>query len=473
MLVNNSTVEKTKEHVIEASWSYEEFKMISFGDKRIDRRFIKVAKELSAKPLAPINQACETWADTKAAYRLFDNEEVMGEEILAVHQERTVERMKGQEIVLAVQDTTCLNYTHHREKKGMGPIGTSKQDLRGVLMHNTLAMTVKGLPLGLLTQEIWARDEGDKGCSNRRKEIPIEEKESYKWLKALDKTEDLRPASTRVVTICDREADIYEFFDKAKERKAEVVVRAAQDRKLTGEMGKLWDYMGSQPVAGHLKIEVPEKEKEPAREATVEVRFATVILNPPNRPKSLERKSLEPIPIDAVWVKEVNAPANVTPLEWMLLTNVAVKTFEDAIERITWYKRRWNIEVYHKVFKSGCTVEDCRLQTAERLIPYLTLNSIIAWRLFWMTKINSQQPSAPCTVVLADHEWKPLYCKIHHTTKLPDELPTVRNVVRWIGQLGGFLGRKRDKEPGITAIWRGWQRLTDISALWLIFQQLE
>ena len=169
-------------------------------------------------------------------------------------------------------------------------------------------------------------------------------------------------------------------------------------------------------------------------------------------------------------MKEVQAPAGVESVEWMLLTNVGVRSLEDAIERVSWYRKRMEIEAYHKVLKSGCAVEDCRLGKSERLKPYLTLCSIIAWRLFWMTKINREQPDALCTAVLAEHEWKALYCIIHRTTKLPEKLPTVKEAIRWIGQLGGFLGRKGDKEPGITVIWRGWQRLTDISATWCLFQ---
>lgn len=154
------------------------------------------------------------------------------------------------------------------------------------------------------------------------------------------------------------------------------------------------------------------------------------------------------------------------------MTNVSVKTYEDAIERLNWYKRRWDIEVYHKVIKSGCKVEDCRLQSADRLIPYITLCSIIAWRLFWITKINRVSPDAPGTIILEEYELEALYVKTHRKKLPEDSVPTVREVVRWIAQLGGFLGRKGDKEPGITAIWRGWKELETISQMWLIMKSL-
>jgi hypothetical protein len=457
---------------IESGWSEEEFQGISLGDKRIDKRFISVAKSLSNQPQVPINQACEDWADTKAAYGLFHNEKATPELILAPHQERTQERMGSHPLVLSVQDTTYFDYTKHPKTKGLGPIGTAGQNHRGLVNHTTLAITPQGLPLGVLAQKIWARDAEDPGSAKKRKSRPIEEKESYKWIESLKEVRRLTPEGVFVVNVCDREADIYEYFQEAENNGDKILFRATQNRCLIEEQECLWDYMNNRPVTGHLEVEVPAKDKQPARIATVEIRFGSVILKPPYRSKSQIKEALEPINIDAVWVKEIHAPDGAEPLDWKLLTNVSVKTNEDAVERISWYKQRWNIETYFKVVKSGCKVENCRFETAQRLIRYLTLMSIVGWRLFWMTKINRTHPDAPCIVVLAEHEWKALYSAIHRTRDLPEQLPTVRQVIRWIARLGGFLGRKNDKEPGPTAIWRGWQRLNDIAATWLLFHSI-
>ena len=454
--------------VIEPVWSEEEFNGIGFGDKRIDNRFISVAKKLSAQPQVPINQACEDWADTKATYNLFHNENVTIASILAPHQERTQERMKSHPLVLAVQDTTYFNYTHHPKTEGLGPIGTEGQNLRGLVNHTNLAITPEGLPLGVLAQKYWARDDEDQ-VSAKSERRPIEEKESYKWIESLREVRDLTPEGVVVVNVCDREADVYEYFQEAKNNGDRILLRATQNRCLMKEQECLWDYMNNQIVKGYLEVEVPAKDKQPARTAIVEIRFASVVLKPPYRSKSQRKEALEPINIDAVWVGEIDAPDGVESLDWKLLTNVSVITIEEAVERISWYKKRWNIETYFKVVKSGCKVEDCRFETADRLIRYLTLMSIIGWRLFWMTIINRTDPDAPCTVVLAEHEWKALYSAIHRTRDLPEDLPTVRQIVRWIARLGGFLGRRSDKEPGITVIWRGWQRLNDIAATWLLF----
>jgi hypothetical protein len=157
----------------------------------------------------------------------------------------------------------------------------------------------------------------------------------------------------------------------------------------------------------------------------------------------------------------------------LLLTNVAIASWQDTTERIGWYCVRPGIEAWHKIVKSGCTVEDCRLEDAERLKRYLTLMGIIAWRLFYLTHINRATPSAPCSTILAEHEWKALYTTIHRSPTLPAALPSVRQAVRWIAQLGGFLGRKGDGEPGVTTIWRGWSRLTDIANMYLILHSSE
>ena len=159
------------------------------------------------------------------------------------------------------------------------------------------------------------------------------------------------------------------------------------------------------------------------------------------------------------------------PIEWLLLTNTAVASFEEAHQVIGWYCCRWQIEVFHKVLKSGCRVEDCRLQTADRLHSFVALMSVIGWRLHWMTYINRCQPDLPCTAVLTAIEWEALYMRIHKSKQLPDTVPTVHQVVRWIARLGGFLGRKSDGEPGVTTLWRGWQRLQDFAATWEIVKE--
>jgi hypothetical protein len=452
-------------------WVAVEFAGIKLDDARLNRRCQEIAVALARQPEAPINRACEDWADMKAAYHFFANSKVTPERILASHRQRTAARMSEHALVLAVQDTTFFNYNHHPHTEGLGEIGNKTHKQKGFGMHSTLAVTPTGMPLGLLTQAFFTRTPDEATHQpNKVRQLPIEEKESYKWMQALEQTVELTPPGVEVVTVCDREADIYEMFTTAKDKDAKLLVRASTDRLLVdSEAGKLWQKVGQQAVAGRLTVQIPKNRHREARRAEVSVRFTPVDLKPPWRPN---QKKLPGVTLFAILVREENPPEGIDdPIEWLLLTNVGVTSFADAIRVVGWYCCRWQIEIYHKVIKSGCSVEDCRLETADRLQNYIALMSVIAWRLHWMTYVNRTDPDLPCTAVLTVSEWQALYMHIHKTTLLPDEPPTVSRAIGWIAQLGGFPGRKRDGKPGVTVIWRGWQRLQDMAATWHLVKQ--
>jgi hypothetical protein len=458
--------------IIEEQWAAIEFANVELNDARLNRRCQELAVALGQQPDAPINQACEDWADTKAAYRFLGNTgKVSSGGICAPHQQRTVERMRQHSLVLAVQDTTFFNYTHHPHTAGLGEIGAKKQQQRGFALHSTLVVTPTGLPLGALTQQFFTRPLGEPAHTPAElQRQPIEEKESYRWLEAFEQTLALTPAGVEVVTVCDREADIYEMFVLAEEKSAKVVIRASADRVLAEkEVRHLWAKVEQQAGVGQLTLQISGNQQRQARQATVSVRFSQVKLRPPWRP---DQKKLPPITLTAILVREDNPPADIDePIEWLLLTNTSVQHFEDAVRVVGWYSCRWQIEVYHKIIKSGCTVEECRLETAERLQNYIALMSVVAWRLHWMTYLNRTDPDLPCTMILTATEWQALYMRIHQTPALPPTPPTVRQAVRWIAQLGGFLGRKRDGEPGITVMWRGWLRLQDMADTWFLVKE--
>lgn len=448
-------------------WTADELKDVSLGDKRLDWRLGDSARKLASRPSVSINQACDDWADTKATYRLFANEKTTAEKILSPHQTRTKERMGNHVRCLVLQDTSYLDYTHHPSKKGMGPIGTTKQTLNGMVMHSALVTTLDGLPLGTLSQQIWSRgEEYNQLKADERRKLPIEEKESYKWLVALSESVAHTPADTQLITVGDSEADIFELFNHARQLETDLLIRAGQNRSVCEpEVGLLWSVLEKEPLAGHLGVHVSKRPKQPARDAKVSVRYMSLSLKPPQH----LRKAMGPMPLYGLLVQEVDPPADVEPLCWLLLTTVPVCTFDDAVERIEWYCRRWQIEILHKILKSGCHIEDAQLDSDTRLKPMIALYTIIAWRLFWLTFLSRTEPDAPASTILADHELQALY-HFCHKQPLPDSLnPTVHQATRWIAQLGGFLNRKGDGEPGVTVIWRGWQRLQDISDAFLAF----
>lgn len=465
-----------------SDWAREELGNVDLGDKRRTARLIKLCGRLAEMPESSINQACVDWAETKAAYRFFHNDNVEVQNILAAHRAKTAERARQHRTVLAIQATSYLVYTSHRQTMGLGKLSLKKGkrvkkiDSQGLLMHSCLAVTTDGLPLGLLDQKIFARESVARDRTEHRNVLPIEDKESYRWLESLKNSKQLI-GDTQLVTVCDREADIYELFQLSAAIAAPVLVRANYDRPINKrsmyaekDIVKLWKHLENQPCAGSFAVELPvrhgTKHATPRapRGATVELRFVTFKLNPPKRLSS----TLPALDMSAIYVRENGPPVDGQPLEWRLLTNLPIENFDQAYEKVQWYCLRWRIEMYHKGLKSGFHIEHCRLGEAQRLIRYVTVMSIIAWRVFRLTLIARTHPEAPCTTLLTDNEWKVLYCKVKKTTSLPPQPPAMREVVVWIARLGGFLARKHDGQPGTIPLWRGWKRLIDLTQGWLL-----
>ncbi len=445
-------------------WVAQELACIRLGDARLDRRLHILVEQFAEQPTASIPQACGSWGSTKAAYRFFDNTKVSHGAILDGHRQACLDRVAQEELVLVLQDTTSLDYTHHPQTQGLGPL--ENPDCQGMLAHSALAVSEAGVPLGLLDQQIWTRDPEEVGQRHQRKKRPIEEKESFKWLKGLRASLKGLPAQVCLITVADREADIFDFFLDAETHKTQVLVRAAWNRRLTDPPGYLWDEVARTPVRGRFIVEVGRAQDRKPREATVVVRFTPVAVRPPRH--RLHEPSLHPLPLYAIEVREEDPPSEVEPLHWLLLTNRPVESFEEAQRCVRWYGLRWLVERYHFVLKSGCQIEERQLETADRLERCLGVYAIVAWRLLWLTYQARVTPEAPCTVALETHEWQALYCYIHGTPIPPAEPPSLNQAVRWIAQLGGFLGRKHDNEPGVKVLWRGWQRLHDIAETWLL-----
>lgn len=449
-----------------------EFSDLDFNDGRLSKRIIKIAETFSHDPTASIPKACGTWPATKATYDFFKNEKVDEHQMLIRHKEMTAARVAKHKVVLSVQDTSSFNYTSHPQTKGLGTIGTKQDTTFGIMMHDTMAFTTEGLALGLLDLQTWTRPPEEFGKKKTRSQRPIEDKESYKWLKSFEATQALQEKvpETTLVSIGDREADIYELFDLATkdENGPELLVRAEHNRELDETVGYLLDFIASQTVAGTYDIVVPRKNKKPKRKATLDVRFAKVTIMRPQNKKRRDQPLAESVTLWAILAEEKNPPRGVEPISWLLLTTMPIETFEDAIEKIQWYMIRWQIELFHKILKSGCRVEERQLTSAEQLIHCLMVDAVVAWRILLLTKLGREVPDLPCSVVFEEYEWKALHCFVKQTQSLPDKEPTLQQAIRMVAKLGGFLARKHDGEPGSMTIWKGLQRLTDIAATWQI-----
>ena len=388
--------------------------------------------------------------------------------LLASHYEATQQRCCQQQLVLAVQDTTSLNYSTHPATENLGPISTSKDGVIGLMLHDTMAFNDDGTPLGLVAAQIWARDADDFGKKYRRHQLPIEQKESYKWLKSYQAVAELQAKCphTMFVSVGDREADIYELFDLAlgTPNGPQLLIRARHDRIVNEENRPLWDYVQRQAVSGLQEIRVPRQKNRTARVAQLEIRFARVELKPP-----ANKNRLKPLTVWAILAQEINCPDDVKqPLEWLLLTTIELTTFEQASIKLSWYTGRWGIEVYHRTLKSGCQIEERQLGSADRIEACLAIDMVVAWRIYYLTKLGREVPDVPCTVFFEDAEWKALLAYKTQQPLVPDHPPTLREATRLLASLGGFLGRKGDGEPGTKSLWLGFQRLDDLTVMWKI-----
>lgn len=449
-----------------ATWAEDEFGDAELGDARRTARLVQLASVLGAQPHASLPQAADDPAMLKAAYRFFDNDDIRAEAMLACHVASTQRRMQAVSVVLAMQDTSVLDWTTHPATTGLGPVATSSSRHQGLLAHTTLAITPDRVPLGLLQQQVWACDPAQPRQQDH-KTRPLAEKESQQWRTSLEAVIAARAAcpDTHVVSVADREAAVYDLFLVERPVGVDLLVRAAQDRKTEGPEGYLWAAMATAPVAATVTIQLKTRGNQPAREAEPTVRWREVTLRPPN---SRAKDHLPNVTVWAVWATERTPPAGAEPVEWLLLTTVPITTTEDALERLAWYAVRWGIEVWHTVLKSGCQIEQVQRETADRLIRCLTRYSVIAWRILCATMLARAVPDAPCTVLLDDAEWQGLYCRIHRVAIAPTKPPTLHQAVRWIAKLGGFQGRKGDGEPGVTVMWNGFQHLVEVAEMYRI-----
>lgn len=461
-----------RSHRVCEDWAEEEFGAAALADERLRKRLLVLARDFYARPQAQLPQACESdRARTKAAYRWLAHRDVSMKKVLAPHYAATTERCARETVVLAVQDTTSFNYSTHPALEDAGSIGPgTRGGPRGILMHDTMAYTSGGLPLGLVDVQVWARDPEQAGKKHKRHSLPIEAKESNKWLRSFEAATALQAQcpETTVVSVGDREADVYELFVLALERAdcPKLLVRANGERLVAEGQQDLRHFLQQQPVCATQEVRVPRRGQRAGRIATCSVRFAPVELRPPQ-----SKKKLGPVRLWAVLIGEDEAPSDVEPLQWLLLTTLEVSNPEQALEKIEWYTRRWAIEIYHRTIKSGCRIEERQLATVPRIENCLAIDLVVAWRIVRLTMLGRETPGLPCTIFFEDHEWKALYAFVHRSpAAVPPQAPTIREAIRTVASLGGFLGRKGDGEPGPKTLWLGLQRLDDIAACWLAFR---
>lgn len=421
---------------------------------------------------ATIPLACQDWANTKAAYRFFSNSRVSEADIVAGHFQATKERFDASGgTVLVLHDTTEFSYPRVRpDLVGFTKAVNSGRDKEGrlrhhrvcgILMHSSLAITTEGLPLGLAAIKFWTRKQF-KGTAALKKKInptrvPIQKKESVRWLQNLAQSTQLFNAPDRCVHIGDRESDIYELFCDARELGTHFVVRTCVDR-LAGDGGHtVAAEMEEVSVKGLHRVDVQD-DKGNAGEAVLELKYKRIHVLPPIGKK----KDYPPLTLTIIHAIERGKPKGRKPIEWKLVTDLPVTSRAQAIEKLQWYAMRWKIEVFHKILKSGCKAEESKLRTAERLANLISVFCILSWRVFWLTMLNRSSPDASPQLAFTDTEIHLLDNLVNDGARGPPKRRTLSHYLIKLARLGGYLARATDPPPGNTVMWRGLSRLTDI-----------
>lgn len=448
------------------------FSDFDFGDRRVNKRANKIVTTMATNCEKSISQTFNNEADLKGSYRFFDNDLVTPEKILAPHAAETVIRCERENLVAVIQDSSDLDFDYLKNLEGFEPMHVRIE--KGFRIHPLLVTNVHGTPLGVFDALNYTR--AKKNDPRNRNSLSIEEKESYRWLlgyRGACKLKERLPNVT-VVSISDREGDIYECLIEAEnaetESKAHLLVRASHNRCLDeddGAIDKLEKKLVRSRVVYEAKLKI-NQYKPGERIANLAIRATTVTLK---APATCLKKTLSSVQVNAVLVSEIEPPKGATPIHWLLLTTLPIDTPEQIMLTVGLYAKRWSIEIFFKVLKSGCKIDSPHLQESQRIENFIAISMIVAWRVMLQTYLPREYPDSPCTVLFTEIEWKLAYNAAYKGKyPIPQNTPTLKEAVMFIAMLGGY--QRRKQPPGIQTIWRGTTRLMDLVQGYKIAQQL-
>ncbi len=455
-------------------WVFHEFQELKLGDKRVDKKAKKIIGSLSKQPGASIPEAFNTSYEVKDCYEFFHNGKVTAEKILIPHKKATIERIKNESIILLSVDTSALNYSTKLSIRDWGNIGGSAKN-KGIFLHPLLAITPSRINLGIVDAKIYVREEKEIKLTDHQKyALPIEEKEKFRWVESYRIGCQIAQEcpDTQVIVITDREGDFAELFEevcKSKEqgKYADIIVRSYHDRVLDCQEGtKLREKLKQASSLGEIQFVVPASQNRSERTVKQTIKSASVIF----KKRSTNKDTKNPkVTINAVMAVEENPPEGVEPLIWVFLTTLPVNTFDEAIAVIQYYLTRWEIEVFFKILKSGCEVEERRFENSESLASLIGIFLVIAWRVAYAMKLGRNCPEMSAEIIFSSSEWKSVYKVVNKGVKLPEKPPLLGEFIIMIARLGGYLNRKSDPPPGPKAMWVGISRMNDFATAWDAF----
>ncbi|KXA88891.1 transposase, partial [candidate division MSBL1 archaeon SCGC-AAA259B11] len=433
-----------------------EFQFTDFGDKRLDDRLQRIGVALGGAPSESIPRACGDWASTKATYRFFDNENVTPEEILSSHKEEMKSRLKWVKKVLVVSDTTYLTFPSHPSKEGLGDIGNSKTDVEGVLVHSTIGVHPETRRMiGVMNQQVLVQDQEQdptETCDTNGKDEPIQlESEQDKWIRGDKEAIKMLPEETRPIFVHDRGADDFSLFKKLKEEGSGFVIRASQNRCIktpSGQGNYLLDWSKNLPEIGQTEIHIQQQGNRKGRDATLSIQTGTCELLPPEKVP----QDTSPCQVNVIRAEEIEKEED--PLLWVLLTTEPVEDFEDALEVIEHYRKRWVIEDWHRALKTGCRIEERQLEKWERMEVLLSIYSVIAWKVLEIREIARTEGEIAPEEFLTETQIAVL------EGKSPDlKGKGGKEYAVAIAKVGGYLDRSSDPPPGWIVTWRGFKKV--------------
>jgi hypothetical protein len=457
-----------------ATWAEREFGGAPLGDQRLSQRLVRSAIVQASDPNSSFPDAAGgDRAVIKGHYRLLDQPDdsaVTLENILAPHRQQTVRRMQAHKTVLCIHDGTDLDYNGAAECEGLGVIGTNQTGAksRGLHLHSTLAVTEQGLPLGLLSTRCDPPVSRPQDDERAPAQVPLEEKKNYDWIVALRDCEAIaaQMPHTKLVQVMDREADFFELFDEWRRgaRRTHLLVRAMHNRRTTDD-GKLFDAVRSTDPQRRFQLHVarqsarPKKSKQKARPKRAE-RLAAMALRYQqyDLPAPRHLNAHGALSLWLVHAVEEKPPAGVKPIEWFVLTTMAITSPEQAERLLAYYCLRWRIEDWHRVLKTGCRIEELRNESVHRLERMIAIYLVIAWRVMLMALLGREEPGLPPDVLFSDLEIEVLtaFANKRRDLKPPEELG---DAVRLVARLGGYQDRRSDSPPGHQVLWSGYTKL--------------
>lgn len=463
------------------SWARKQFGSCELGDERRTKRLVNYASRQVRAPEASTHAVCDgSDAVAEGTYRWLRNEAISADAVMEGPIQATVEECRGRDILLAIQDTSTFVFSHAVAEK-LGSVGeVGGNSVRGILVHSTLMVDAQTRePIGLVDQQRWTRS--DKTIKESHKKRSYQDKESIKWKQATEQMHARFGDVSNIVTVCDREADIYEYLTYLMDNEQRFVVRAGQNRRLQTRCGNLVELMSKQRVVGSRRVEMaqrgaqrgsPKQKKRktrPARTATMSIRTAEVELS---RPANQHHGPLS-VSVGVVYLREKHPCKGEQRAEWILLTTEPLCS-TDAIDRVIgYYEGRWLIEEFHKAWKTGCRVEQRRLQSLGNLQRLMAVTAPIAVRILQLRTLAQANPKASCTQRLSDDQWRCLFAKVEPQRPIPKKPPSLEAVLFAIAKLGGWRDTKQNRRIGWQALWRGWTKLEMLVEGWQLAQQLQ